>query len=117
MAFIEVSRIESWHAHIYFDAASRDAAAQFREVVAATFGERVQLGRFHERAVGPHPQWSFQLAFAPVQFSEVLSWLVLNHGTLDVFAHPNTDDELRDHRDSAIWIGRQYDLDLLAVGG
>jgi DOPA 4,5-dioxygenase len=41
----------------------------------------------------------------------------LNHGTLDVFVHPNTDDPLRDHRDCAIWLGRSYPLDLRAVGG
>ena len=117
MAYLDVSRIASWHAHVYFDATNRDDAAKFREVVAAQFGERVQIGRFHERAVGPHPKWSFQIAFAPSQFSEVVSWLALNHGTLDVFAHPNTDDELRDHRDSAIWLGHRHELDLRAVGG
>ena len=106
MANLEVSLITSWHAHIYFDANSRDDAAKFREVLAAQFGDRVQLGRFHEREVGPHPKWSFQIAFAPAQFSE-----------LDVFAHPNTDNQLHDHRDSAIWIGRRHELDLRAVGG
>ncbi|TMH58670.1 MAG: 4,5-dioxygenase, partial [Betaproteobacteria bacterium] len=28
-----------------------------------------------------------------------------------------TDNELRDHRDSALWLGRSYQLDLRAVGG
>ena len=49
MAYLDVSRIASWHAHIYFDATNRDDAAKFREVVAAQFGDRVQMGRFHER--------------------------------------------------------------------
>jgi len=57
------------------------------------------------------------VAFPPAQFADVMSWLALNRGTLDVFAHPNTDDELRDHRDSALWLGRTYELDLRAVGG
>jgi DOPA 4,5-dioxygenase len=70
--------IESWHAHVYFDAESRDAAKAFRDVV---------------------------------------GWLALNHAGLDVFLHPNTGDELRDHRDSAVWIGRSHALDLRAVGG
>jgi DOPA 4,5-dioxygenase len=117
MTFIDVSRIESWHAHVYFDADSRDAAWAFREVVTAELGDRVEMGRFHEREVGPHPRWSYQIAFAPAQFSDVVGWLALNHGALDVFVHPNTDDELRDHRDSALWLGRSYQLDLKAVGG
>jgi aromatic ring-cleaving dioxygenase len=117
MTYLDVSLIASWHAHVYFDSASRDDAAKLRDAVATQFGERVEIGRFHERAVGPHPKWSFQVAFGPAQFSDVVGWLALNHGALDVFAHPNTDDELRDHRDRALWLGQTYELDLRAVGG
>jgi len=49
--------------------------------------------------------------------AEVVSWLTLNRGSIDVFVHPNTDDELADHRDRGIWIGKAYPLDLRAVGG
>jgi DOPA 4,5-dioxygenase len=111
------ARVMSWHAHVYFDAATRDAAQAFREVVATQFGDRVTIGRFHERSVGPHPQWSYQIGFAPDALAEVITWLTLNHGALDVFLHPNTGDQLRDHRDSAVWIGRSHRLDLRAVGG
>ena len=117
MTHQDVSHITSWHAHIYFDAASRDAAWAFRDVLTMQFGSRMELGRFHERPVGPHPRWSYQIAFAPAQFAEVVPWLALNHGDLDVFVHPNTGDPLRDHRDCAIWIGRSWQLDLKAVGG
>jgi DOPA 4,5-dioxygenase len=113
---LEPSAISSWHAHVYFDAARRDAAWTFRQLVTEHLGGRVDLGRFHERPVGPHPMWSFQLAIQPADFAEVLAWLALNHAELDVFAHPNTGDELRDHRDSAIWIGRSYELILSALG-
>ena len=85
MTYLDVSRIASWHAHVYFDAASRDAAWEFSNVVTAQFGNRIAMGRFHERAVGPHPRWSYQIAFAPTEFSDVVGWLALNHGALDVF--------------------------------
>ena len=117
MSLLDVSHITSWHAHVYFDAASRDAAREFYDVIVAQFGDTVEMGRFHERPVGPHPQWSYQIAFAPAQFADVAGWLTLNHGALDVFVHPNTGDPLRDHRDCALWIGRSYVLDLRAVGG
>jgi DOPA 4,5-dioxygenase len=117
MSLLDTGAIESWHAHVYFDASTREAAWALREVIAAQLGDRVSLGRFHERPVGPHPAWSYQLAFASAEFPDVVAWLALNHGALDVFVHPNTDDELRDHRDSALWIGRSYQLDLRAVGG
>lgn len=117
MNMLELDAIADWHAHVYFDAARRDAAWTLREAVVARFGTGVQMGRFHERPVGPHPQWSYQIAFAPAQFAEVVSWLALNHGALDVFLHPNTGDELADHRDRAVWIGRAHTLDLGALAG
>ena len=115
MAFLEPPAIASWHAHVYFDAHSRAAARALREAVIARFGDLVEMGRFHERPVGPHPMWSYQIAFPQARFAEVMAWLTLNHGTLDVFAHPNTGDELGDHRDRALWLGRSYTLDLAAL--
>jgi aromatic ring-cleaving dioxygenase len=86
-----------------------------REIIEAELKGEVDVGRFHEKPVGPHPMWSYQLAFAPARFSRVVSWLALNHRALDVFVHPNTGDELRDHRDSALWLGRSYVLNLAAL--
>src|SRR5436309_1619256 len=63
------ARIESWHAHVYFDAQTRDAAWALRESIASAFGARVPLGRFHERPVGPHPMWSHQLMIARALFA------------------------------------------------
>ncbi len=112
MPQLDTSLIGSWHAHVYFDATSRDAAWALRETIDAALGGLIEMGRFHEKPVGPHPMWSYQLAFPASHFTPVVGWLALNHGALDVFVHPNTDDELRDHRDSALWLGRSYTLDL-----
>jgi aromatic ring-cleaving dioxygenase len=109
------SLIESWHAHVYFDASRCEAALALRAVVERQFAGVAELGRFHEKPVGPHPMWSYQLAFAPAHFPDVVSWLALNHGALDVFIHPNTGDELRDHRDCALWLGRSHALNLAAL--
>ena len=78
---------------------------------------RIEMGRFHEKPVGPHPMWSCQLAFPAGNLAHVVSWLALNHGSLDVLVHPNTDDELRDHRDSALWLGQSHSLNLAALAG
>ena len=114
---IPVTDVASWHAHVYFDAASRDAACALRERIVATFDGKMEMGRFHERPVGPHPQWSYQIAFGPQHLAEIATWLTLNHGALDVFMHPNTGNSLRDHRDCAVWIGRSHVLNLAALGG
>lgn len=111
------SLIGSWHAHVYFDAASRDAAWALREVINVQLAGLMEMGRFHEKPVGPHPMWSYQLAIPAPHFAQVAGWLALNHGALDVFMHPNTGDELRDHRDCALWLGRSHTLNLAALSG
>ena len=37
---------------------------------------------------------------------------MLNRAGLTVFAHPETGNELADHRDNALWMGEKLDLDL-----
>ncbi len=113
MSYRNTSEIESFHAHVYFDAESRDFAARLRDQISETFD--IEMGRFHEKLVGPHPCWSYQIAFQPEQFGVLMPWLAINRGELVVFTHPNTDDQIRDHRDDAIWMGAKLDLDLDAL--
>jgi DOPA 4,5-dioxygenase len=115
MKAIDPSTFDSWHAHVYFDASSRDEAWALRETIETQLTGRMTMGRFHEKPVGPHPMWSYQLEIAGAEFAYVLGWLTLNHGALDVFVHPNTGDALRDHRDGALWIGRSHTLVLAAL--
>lgn len=117
MDLLNPDTIRDWHAHVYFDASTRSDAWQLREVISAVLADRVQVGRFHEKPVGPHPMWSYQLAFGPAEFNHVMGWLALNHGALDVFVHPNTGDGLRDHRDSALWVGGSHALNLVGFQG
>lgn len=102
--------IKDWHAHVYFDAATRDAAWALRERIEKTF--TIEMGRFHERPVGPHPMFSYQVHFRNEQFGPLISWLALHHGDLTVFVHPNTGQDLEDHRDRALWIGPSQALNL-----
>jgi len=107
--------IRGYHAHVYFDAASLARARALCEEAVRRFG--VQMGRVHERPVGPHPDWSCQLAFEADAFAKVVPWLALNRDGLVVFIHPDTGDDLRDHRDHAIWMGEIRPLDLSQFAG
>ncbi|MBC2653900.1 DOPA 4,5-dioxygenase family protein [Pseudomonas sp. MSSRFD41] len=102
--------IKGYHAHVYFDASTIDQARALCEQAAQLFDLR--MGRVHERQVGPHPDWSCQLAFGPELFGQVVPWLALNRQGLVVFLHPETGDELRDHTEHAIWMGALRPLDL-----
>ncbi|MGR3759676.1 DOPA 4,5-dioxygenase family protein [Roseobacteraceae bacterium NS-SX3] len=106
----QTDSITGYHAHIYFDAETVNQARSLCESAADAFG--VEMGRVHEKCVGPHPRWSCQLAATPEQFAQLLPWLALNRGGLVVFAHPETGDALADHRDHGIWLGTGLALDL-----
>jgi len=102
--------ISGFHAHVYFDAATVDQACTLCEQARDRF--EIPMGRMHERPVGPHPDWSCQLTVAPDKFLMVIPWLALNRNGLVVFVHPETGDDLVDHRDGAIWMGAVRPLKL-----
>lgn len=102
--------IRGWHAHVYFDTESAPAAERLRDAVAAEFD--VTMGRWHEKLVGPHPRWSYQIAFRPELFGAVIPWLALNRDGLTVFIHPETGNDLIDHTAHTIWMGEMLDLNL-----
>jgi aromatic ring-cleaving dioxygenase len=99
-----------YHAHVYYDAATRPAAAALREALDERF--TVLLGHWHDEPVGPHPIGMYQVIFAPDEFARVVPWLMEHHGPLSVLIHPTTDDDLGDHSDRALWLGRQLELRL-----
>ena len=106
----ETAAITNWHAHVYYDEASRAHAAWMRERASALFD--VVLGRWREEPVGPHPQAMYQVAFAPGQFAALVLWIALNRGGLVVLVHPDTGDSPADHSDHAIWLGAKLELDI-----
>jgi DOPA 4,5-dioxygenase len=110
-----VNQHDEYHAHVYFDPGS---VAQARALVAAAAGlPGVQVGRVHEKEVGPHPRWSCQLAFGRAQFDAVISWLDAHRNGLDVFVHGLSGDDLADHTTHAYWLGRAWPLKLAMFGG
>src|SRR3546814_9809179 len=110
---MESGSILASHAPVSCDASRKAAAAVVRGALWARFD--VHLGRWHDRPVGPHPHWSYQVAFAPPVFAEIVPWLALNRGALTIFLHPESGDVLADHRDHAIWLGDKAELHLEAL--
>ncbi|MEG4916281.1 DOPA 4,5-dioxygenase family protein [Microcoleus sp. B7-D4] len=101
--------IVGFHAHIYFDADSRDAAERVREGLAQF---EVQLGRWHDKPIGPHPQAMYQVAFLPSQFGKVVPWLMLHREGLDILVHPETGDDVADHTLHSLWLGEKLELNV-----
>jgi aromatic ring-cleaving dioxygenase len=109
------ARIKGFHAHVYFDASTLEQARALCEQAASRF--KLAMGRVHQKPVGPHPDWSCQLAFAPSVFGELVPWLALHQRGLVVFIHPITGNDLVDHRDHAMWMGAVRPLNLSVLSG
>lgn len=103
-------RIRDFHAHIYFDAEEVGAAKELAAAVQQRFA--VAVGHFHLRPVGPHPRGSVQLTVPTELFGDVAQFLALNRGSLTIFAHANTRDDLADHTQHVIWFGPSETLNL-----
>lgn len=110
-----LTTIFHYHAHVYYDAATREQAMLLRERVAQRFA--VDMGRLFEQAVGPLPCAQYEIGFEQALFGSLVPWLMLNRLGLPVLVHPNTDAELADHVDHTLWLGGPLALraDSLAV--
>ena len=106
--FVDLSATQGYHAHIYYDAETRPIAERLREAIGNRFG--VELGRWRDEPVGPHPAPMYQAAFPAAEFPRIVPWLMLNRGGLSVLVHPETDDAYDDHTIHALWLGAPLPL-------
>ena len=98
-----LSEIASYHAHVYYEGVTRDAAAWLRDRIGERFS--VTLGRWHDAEIGPHAGCMYQVAFSVAVFPRIVPWLMLNHGGLSILVHPNTANPRRDHVVDGVWVG------------
>ena len=106
----EPARVVEYHAHVYYSAKTKPAAATLRARIEQRFP--VRMGRWHDEAVGPHPISMYQVAFPPELFPTVVPWLMTNRDGLDVLVHPETGDAYNDHLHYGMWLGHRLELRL-----
>src|SRR5260221_12588102 len=104
MPIRETSDIPVFHAHVYFDEATRGAAERLREELRPRFA--LELGRWHMQPAGPHTKPMYQLAFAGDQFAAVVPWLMSNRGGLSILVNRNTGDPGADHVVNPLGLGK-----------
>jgi aromatic ring-cleaving dioxygenase len=106
---------EPFHAHIYYDASDRSAAAQLHSDLKAKKGAGdltgvIFVGEMTDRAVGPHPIPQYEVHFYGKALPTVIERIKVNR--LRALVHRLTDDDLADHTSQALWIGEPLALDL-----
>ena len=98
-----MTEVAGYHAHVYFNPATRPTAERLRDTIANRF--TVELGRFSDAPIGPHPIAQFNVIFRSEEFQSIVPWLMLNRDGLDVLVHPLTDSSYDDHSKNALWLG------------
>jgi len=110
---VPAERIADYHVHVYFTPEQRATAVALREEIGRRF--EVMLGRVWDQPVGPHPRAMFQVSLLPAEFPRLVPWLMMNHQGLAMLIHPESGNELEDHRDNALWLGEKLELVLSAL--
>lgn len=103
--------VESWHVHVYFDESNTQKAVWLAHDI-KQLDLSVNIGELHYEPLGPHTRPQFCVTVLNDTFGKLVRWLALNHNGLSVLIHPNTEHELADHTERAIWLGTPVPLDL-----
>ncbi|HEX3537065.1 MAG TPA: DOPA 4,5-dioxygenase family protein [Stellaceae bacterium] len=102
------TRIQGYHAHVYYDPATRPVVQQLARQLWGRFP--VEITGFFDRPAGPHPRANLHVSFATAEFGAVVPWLMQNRNGLDVLVHVLTEDPVRDHHADALWLGTPLPL-------
>lgn len=105
-----IQNFEEFHAHVYFDEASTQTARAVCEAASEAFS--LEVGRHHEKPVGPHPKWSCQLTLSRAQLRPLIAWLGDHRQELTIFIHALSGHDLTDHTEHVFWLGEPVALNL-----
>ena len=106
---------DPFHAHIYYDASDRSAAAQLHSELQTRKGtgdlvDVIFVGKMTDQPVGPHPVPQYEVHFYEKALPAVVDRIKASR--LRALVHRLTDDDLADHTSQALWIGDPLILDL-----
>ena len=110
-----MTQVKGYHAHVYYDAATRPIAERLRDTIIAKFA--VEPGAFSDEPRGPHPVSQFNVIFETPEFQNIVPWLMLNREGLNVLVHPLTESNYDDHSKLALWLGTPVPLRLDRLSG
>ena len=100
--------VQRFHFHVYYEKEQRKEANALIDKVSRF--DYVAVGRMHDKALGPHPVGSCQLTVDRNHFLELTLWLMQNRGSLSIFVHHLSGDDLIDHTDYVMWLGDSNQL-------
>lgn len=104
-----------FHAHVYYNAETREIAARLRSQLVRTMemdasSGPIYVGQMRDSKAGPHPVPQFEIHFVQANRPRIVP--ILQASGLTVLVHPLTHDDLADHTTLGHWIGDPIPLDL-----
>ncbi len=102
--------IIDYHAHLYYPVSEIENAKKVIDKVVENFD--FKIGRMWDKPVGPHPVGSCQITVPVKALNHFIPWLMKNRDQYDIFFHANTGDDLFDHTQMVMWLGREHSLNL-----
>jgi DOPA 4,5-dioxygenase len=105
-----MAELKGYHAHVYYDAATKPIAERLRDTILGKFAARASALSDDPR--GPHPVPQFNVIFETPEFQNIVPWLMLNREGLNVLVHPLTESSYDDHSKNALWLGTPVALKL-----
>jgi len=103
---------KGYHIHIYCEVQEIGACKAVRAKMLSELNLISGAGPVRSGPVGPHPLPMFEAWFDSEHLDRVVRWVMKNRNGFSVLIHPLTGDDLSDHRDHAMWLGRPLPLDL-----
>lgn len=101
-----------YHIHFYFEVNEIEVGHAVRKQFVEDLKEVQGTGTVRSHPVGPHPLPMFESWFKNEYLDTVIRWAMLNRHGLSVMIHPLSGDDLADHRDHSVWLGKPLALNL-----
>ncbi|MDN3616654.1 MAG: DOPA 4,5-dioxygenase family protein [Vibrio gallaecicus] len=96
-----------FHGHVYFGLRNAQLAEDFRQKLIQERKDAIEVFPLVQRLVGPHKMPMFEIHFKNND-NNLIEWLEAERGDMSVLIHPVTGgEELLDHTERAIWLGRE----------
>ncbi|MCG9776612.1 DOPA 4,5-dioxygenase family protein, partial [Vibrio diabolicus] len=91
---------------VYFPLREQDKAQALNEIIRQERQDVLRVFPLVGRLVGPHKMPMFEIHLESLS-EEFLAWLDTIRGDFSVLIHPVSEEELLDHTERAIWLGRE----------
>lgn len=102
--------MKKFHAHIYFNALTRENALTLSSKVLSQGYSGVKIIKIYDHKAGPHHLPMVEMHFTEKVKDQMLSFLQSHHENLSILIHEDSGDDFKDHLNPQ-WVGEVLPID------